>query len=99
MTFQDHCNLQRNLVARLKETGYTNIQQNLEYKVPSCGGDLTGEIDILAISPRGRYHMYEIKSSAHKVEKARSQYQRARAAFPYLNIRGVYASPRKIKLL
>lgn len=100
MTLEDHCNLQRILVKRLKETGYTQIQQNLEYRVPACGGALTGELDVLAYSPHGRWHVYEIKSCSHKVERARAQIMRAQAALPqYAPIRGVYVSPHKIKII
>jgi Holliday junction resolvase-like predicted endonuclease len=87
------------LVHRLLQKGYTEIKQNLEYRIPHCGGTLTGEVDVLAISPRGRYHFYEIKSCSHKIYKAKAQYDRFRAAYPYLDARGVYLSPRKVCLL
>lgn len=99
MTYEQHCNLQRTLVHRLLETGYTKIQQNLEYRIPMCGGTLAGEVDVLALSPRGRWHFYEIKSCSHKVYKAKAQYDKFMAAYPHLNARGIYVSPHKTKFL
>jgi RecB family endonuclease NucS len=99
MTFKDHCRLQKTLVDRLRMSGYTEIKQNYCYAVTRNNQTYIGEVDVLAFSPHGRWHFYEIKSCSQKVERAREQYQRFRNSHPAYNARGIYVSPKKITYL
>ena len=99
MTLEDHINLQKRVVNRLRDAGYTHIIQNKEYEVKRNGHWLRGEVDILALSPYGAYHFYEIKSCRRKVYKAQEQYDRFKQAFPELEAKGVFVSYGKCKRL
>jgi RecB family endonuclease NucS len=99
MIAESHCRLQKTLVDRLKMAGYTELRQNYTYAVTRNKHTYIGEVDVLAYSPHGRWHMYEIKSCSQKVERAREQYQRFRDSHPAYNARGIYVSPKKICLL
>jgi Holliday junction resolvase-like predicted endonuclease len=99
MTLEDHIKMQQQVANRLRESGYTRIYQNKEYKITRNGHTFHGEVDILALSPRGYWRFYEIKSCPKKLAVAQSQYDRFRNAFPSRNIKGVFVSYGKVKRL
>lgn len=99
MTLDDHCKLQYWLVQKLKTNGYTRIYQNMEYRVKLHHHEYIGEVDVLAMSPKGRWHFYEIKTSHHKYDYACSQYKRFLAAHPFCDARGIFISLKNIRFL
>lgn len=99
MTLEDHCKLQYWTAFKLQEKGYLRIYQNMEYQVKINGRVYAGEVDILAQSPSGKWHFYEIKSCSKKKAYAREQYERFKLAHPFIDLRGVFVSPNKINFL
>jgi Holliday junction resolvase-like predicted endonuclease len=71
----------------------------MEYRVKIHKHEYTGEVDVLAKSPHGKWHFYEIKTSQHKWDYAHQQYMRFCNAHPYLETRGVFVSMKKVKFL
>ena len=98
-SFLKHRRMQKTLVERLKDTGYSPIYENEEYHVRIGSTWLHGETDVLAMSPQGCWHMYEIKSGKNRVGKATEQYHRFCAAHPDLYVKGVYVGADKVKRL
>lgn len=96
---QAHNRLQRTLVDRLKEKGYSRIYENTEYHICIHDKVYDGEVDVLALSPYNEWHFYEIKSGKGKIVRAQSQFDRFKLTHPLLEVKGVYVSPYKVKRL
>lgn len=98
-SWEKHQRLQRTLVDRLQNTGYSPIYQNIEYSVKIGHRTIEGEVDVLAKSPYGRWHFYELKSGKGKQLKAQQQYDRWKLTHPSYEGVGVFVSPYKVKRL
>jgi RecB family endonuclease NucS len=67
---------------------YDWIQPKMEYQ----RNGLIGEIDLLAYDSKYKmYHFYEVKSTLHikSYNKAQTQFNRFKRAFPGLNVNGI----------